>query len=512
MRCLTVFITTFLLAFLSAVQAELKLPYFFTDHAVLQQETGAQVWGWGHPGSDVVVKFAGQEKKTKVDGKGSWSVNFTELKASSVGQDLVIQSGKEKLTIHDVLVGEVWLASGQSNMEWKLEHTNSGKEEMKNARDPLLRVFTSSNTARAEPQKDWWGAWNTTEPGKSKNFTAVGYHFGKRLRAELNVPVGIIECAWGGKPAQSFISRKALEKLPEAQHLISHKAQLIAKWDPIKAKAAFEKKNTEFQTQLAEWKKTKKGKKPRKPRQPMNPAVDPGQHSTIYNGMIAPLVGYGARGVIWYQGESNANKWTAKDYQELLGCLVSDWRQRWQKDLSFYWVQLANYRRPSEKPGVQSDWVTVQDEMRRALKTIPRSGMVVANDVGAAFDIHPRNKRTIGERLARWALHHDYGRSEIVVSGPLFSKKEVKGAQIILHFDYAKGLKARDGKKLVRFEIAGADGKWNWAQAKIEGEKVIVWHDQLKEPKMARYAWADNPAGANLVNGEGLPASCFTTE
>lgn len=228
--------------------------------------------------------------------------------------------------------------------------------------------------------------------------------------------------------------------------------------------------------------------------------------------MINPLVGYGARGALWYQGESNANGGSANEYEELLGCMIGDWRKRWGSDLSFYYVQLANYRQPTTKPGVESDWVVVQDEMRRALKSIPNSGMAIINDIGAANDIHPKNKQDVGARLARWALTKDYGKTGHSISGPLFNSASTNGNKMTISFDHAKGLKSRDDQPLKRFEIAGEDGTWHWGQAQLKEGKVIVWNDKISAPKKVRYAWAENPEGANLVNGEGLPASCFTTE
>lgn len=245
---------------------------------------------------------------------------------------------------------------------------------------------------------------------------------------------------------------------------------------------------------------------------PVEPLLNSSMHSTIFNGMIAPIAGYGARGAIWYQGESNANGGTAQIYEELLGCLVDDWRARWGTELSFYYVQLANYRKVTTEPGAESDWVVVQDEMRRALDSIKRSGMAVTNDIGAANDIHPKNKQDVGTRLARWALGQDYGREEVVMSGPLFQKANEKDGKMILSFEHNAGLKSRDGGPLKRFEIKAEDGAWVWAEAQIQEGKVIVWSEQIEDPEAVRYAWAENPEGANLVNGEGLPASCFTTE
>lgn len=492
--------------------AELKLPHLFSDGMVLQQGDTARVWGWTGAGAPVTVRFAGAEYATKADGQGNWMVELKGLKASGMGSDLVIEAAAEKMVIKDVLVGEVWLASGQSNMEWRVSNSAGANEEIASAKDPLLRVFVSANVAELAPQKDWQGAWKATGPENTASFTAVGYYFAKKLRAELGVPVGVIECAWGGKPVEAFTSEEALAQLPIGKQLLEKKAQAMQGFDVAKAEENFQKQLRAYKEGLATWEKEKKGRKPRAPRKPGHPGKDPSMPSTIYHGTIAPIVGYGTRGAIWYQGESNARPPTATHYEELLGCLVSDWRQRWGYDLSFYWVQLANFREPTTEPGVESDWVVVQDEMRRALKSIPKGGMAVINDIGDARDIHPKNKQDVGARLARWALKQDYGKTDLVVSGPLYSGMEKKESTLVISFDHAKGLKSRDGQELKRFEIAGADGKWHWAQAMIEGDKVVLSHDGLKDPVKARYAWAANPQGANLINGEGLPASCFTTE
>ncbi len=504
----------FLLLLLSPalLQAKLKLPAIFSDGAVLQQETGAKIWGWSDAGSTITASFDGKNLTTQTAPDGSWAVTFSGLKANAGGQDLKISNGTDHLVLNDVLVGEVWLASGQSNMEWRVSNSDGAKGEIASAKDPLLRVFVSQNVATATPQKDWSGGWKATQPDNTGSFTAVGYYFGKRIREEVGVPVGIIECAWGGKPVEAFISDSALKALPESKGLIEKKAKAIAAWNPEAANVRFEKQKEEYRVKLEAWKKEKKGKQPRGPRKPQDPGVNPGMHSTIFNGMIAPIVGYGARGALWYQGESNANGGSARHYEELLGCMVQDWRTRWGSDLAFYYVQLANYRQPTTKPGIEDDWVVVQDEMRRALKSIPHSGMAIINDIGAANDIHPRNKKDVGGRLARWALAKDYGKMVLNISGPLYRGAEAKGNKMILSFDHDKGLQARNGGPLKRFEIAGEDGSWQWAQAKLQDGRVIVWHDQIEAPAKVRYAWASNPEGANLVNGEGLPASCFTTE
>ena len=492
--------------------AELKLPHLFTDGMVLQQGDQARIWGWTGAGAPVKVRFAGAEYTTKADGQGDWMVNLKGLKASSEGAELMIEAAAEKIVIKDVLVGEVWLASGQSNMEWRVSNSGGAKEEIAAAKDPLLRVFVSANVAETSPQKDWQGSWKDTCPENTATFTAVGYYFAKKLRVELGVPVGVIECAWGGKPVEAFTSEEALAQLPIGKQLLDKKVQAIAGFDPKKNEEVFQKQLKAYKQKVAAWEKNKKGRKPRPPRKAGDPGKNPSMPSTIYHGIIAPIVGYGTRGAIWYQGESNARPPTAPHYEELLGCLVADWRKRWGYDLSFYWVQLANFRQPTPEPGAESDWVVVQDEMRKALRSIAKGGMAVINDIGDARDIHPKNKQDVGKRLARWALAQDYGKKEVIVSGPLYSGMKKDGETLVISFDHAKGLKSRDGGELKRFAIAGADGEWKWAKAVIKGETVVLSHAGLKNPVKARYAWAANPEGANLVNGEGLPASCFTTE
>ncbi len=454
--------------------AEIKMPTFFSDGMVLQRETSAKVWGSVDAGAGVKVRFAGKELETKAGGDGKWMIDFKGLKMSKSGAVMTITSGEDKLEIKDVLVGEVWLASGQSNMEWPMKRTSSA-EEAKTANDPLLRVYVSGNKTAKEPVADFKGVWRHTHPDHNSGFTAVGYEFAKNLRKKLDVPVGIIECSWGGKPVESFVSEEALKALPEAKFVIDKKVNMQKKWD-------------------ASDKKKKRG----------NPALHPAMHSTIYNGMIAPLVGYGVRGAIWYQGESNARGATSDHYGELLHCLINDWRTRWGVDFSFYYVQLANFNGPRF-----TGWVTVQDEMRRLLDESKGTGMAVINDIGAAKDIHPKNKKDVGERLSRWALVRDYGQKDIIVSGPLYKGHVVKGASIEITFVHGEGMKSRDGKPLGGFEVSDASGQWHAADAVIKDGKVLVTHKDVSKPVNARYAWQNNPVNANLVNAAGLPTSCF---
>ena len=452
------------------------MPAFFSDGMVLQQETGAKVWGTGDAGASVDVEFAGQKLTSKADGEGKWMVDFKGLKASKSGSTMSISSGKDKHEIKNVLVGEVWIASGQSNMEWPMKNT-LGVEESKTAKDPLLRVYVSGNVTAETPLQDFSGSWKETKPENTGGFTAVGYEFAKVLRKELDVPVGIIECSWGGKPVEAFMSAESIKALPEGKVLVEKKERAQKQWD------ASDKKN-------------KQG----------SPGLNSGFHSTIYNGMIAPIAGYGARGAIWYQGESNANPATAGNYGELLKGMIEDWRKQWGSELSFYYVQLANFQRGGQD---QPLWVVVQDEMRRLLDECEGVGMAVINEIGDVKDIHPKNKKDVGERLARWALSNDYGDKKIVISGPLYKSHVINGANVEVSFNHGVGIKTRDGKALGGFEVSDAAGVWQPAEATIKGETIIVSSKQVAKPSNVRYAWKSDPTDANLVNGEGLPASCF---
>ncbi|WP_435892420.1 sialate O-acetylesterase [Oceaniferula spumae] len=488
------------------VRAEISTPAFFSDGMVLQREGDAKVWGKTDPGTELKATFGDVSLSTTSDEQGKWSFTFKNLKADTTGKTLTISSAKEKKVINDVLVGEVWLASGQSNMEWTVNKTSS-KLEANTANDSLLRVYVSANIARGYPQTDLPGSWKATKPGNTGGFTSVGYNFARKLRAELDVPVGVIECAWGGKTIQSFISREALENLPEAKKMFGPQLKVLAGPDFVKAQANYQAAFESHADALKKWEQNKQGKKPEPPRQPNDPGRNPFYVCSIYNGMVAPFVGYGIRGALWYQGESNAKGGSSHFYAKLQETLIKDWRARWGKDFSFYYVQLAAYHAPKKQM-----WVTVQDQQRRVLDMVPGTGMAVITDVSSLKNIHPPNKKDVGERLARWALHHDYGKSDVIVSGPLYQSSKVDGSSLVLSFKHAKGLKASDEKPLQHFELSDKDGKWHSAKAEIKGDTIVLTSDQVTEPVHARYAWNAVPTGANLTNTTDLPASCFTTE
>ncbi|MGB6221090.1 sialate O-acetylesterase [Haloferula sp.] len=509
-------LTTLSLGFLSLfhASAELTLPHFFSDHMVLQRDKPVVLWGQADPNSAVKVSFAGESATSTSGADGAWKITLKALPANTEGEDLTITSGDDSAVLKDVLVGEVWFASGQSNMAWVVKNTHQAKADIAAADHPGIRVFQAKLTPAAEPQDDIDGQWLVSSPQTAGSFTAVGYFFAQKLHQELGVPIGIISSSWGGKPVQTFTSREALASIPEGKSDLKTHDQAIAAFDPAAAKKRSEAAMKKYQQALAKWKAQPKESRPKAPRKPQaisNPAVAAGKPAVLYNGMIHPFVGYPMRGAIWYQGEANAKTpVTSAAYGKLFPLMINDWRKRWNDDFTFLWVQLANFKKVTDQPGVVDSWAHLQDEQRKTL-SLPKTGMAVANDIGAADDIHPKNKKEVGRRLALWALANDYGK-DVIASGPLFKNSTIKGPEIHITFDHANGLKSRDGKPLQRFEIAGADKVWYWADARIDGESVVVSSEKVAKPKAVRYAWSSNPEGANLVNGEGLPASVFRTD
>ena len=508
-------ILTFLLLSPSLLLAKLNVPHFFSDHMVLQRERAAAIWGKADAGAEVTVSFKGKSAKAKAAADGNWKAQIETGAADAKGAVLTISAGVDKIEIQDVLVGEVWFASGQSNMFYTMNRSPEYAGLIAESNHPALRMFNAPLVTAEENQEDIDGSWKAATPETVADYSAVAFFFARKLHLELGVPVGVIKSAWGGKPVETFTSREALNTLPGTKALVDAMLKDEASYDQAKADAA-------YATKLEQWKATMaaaKGKSaeerkrlPKKPDAPKRPLLTEGRPGVLYAAMIHPFVGYTMRGAIWYQGEGNARP-GAVPYDQTLPLLINDWRKRWNDEFSFYYVQLASYHAPSTEPGTPDSWALTQDRMRLVLGTTPKTGMAIINDVGEANDIHPKNKKDPGERLARWALAKDYGK-ELIYSGPLFKSSEVKDGAIRVTFDQSgAGLKSRDGGALKRFEIAGADKKWKWADAKIYGkDAVVVSSAEVKAPVAVRYAWAANPEGANLVNSDGLPASVFRTD
>jgi sialate O-acetylesterase len=496
-------------------QAELSLPNFFSDHMVLQRERAASIWGKASPGSKVTVEFKGQTETTKADADGRWRVGIETGISDARGATLTVRSGGNTVKIDDVLVGEVWFASGQSNMVFSMNRVPAYKELLTRSDHPHIRMFNAPTVTSVEPQDNIEGEWTLCSPKTAPDYSAVAFFFARKLHDELGVPIGVIKSAWGGKPVETFTSRVALNTLPGTKDMVDAAMKADAAYDEEKAKVAYQARLDQWEAAAAERRKkpeAERGRLAKKPTLPKRPLDTEGQPGVLFNSMIHPFVGYTMRGAIWYQGEANA-KPGAVPYDQTLPLMIRDWRQRWGDDFSFYFVQLANFRAPSTEPGTPDDWALLQDRMRRILDTTPKTGMAIINDVGEANDIHPKNKQDPGERLARWALAKDYG-LDLVYSGPLYKSSNVVGNAIRVTFDQAgNGLKSRNDGKLQRFEIAGKDHVWHWADAEFDGtDSVLVSSSEVPAPVAVRYAWASNPEGANLVNSEGLPASVFRTD
>ncbi len=511
--------------------ADIRLGSLFSDGMVIQRETLAPMWGWAEPGEKVQVSATWGAKATTTAGKdGTWKVMLKTPEAG--GPFEITVKGNNVVTIEDVLSGEVWLCTGQSNMAFPMRLiAGNAKEskyqpisdyvrhEIETAKDPLLRHIEVPNMSSPYEKKvDFEGQWISVSPETNSKITATGYFFARELRRELNVPVGLVECAMGGTRIQPWISKEAYLADPAmAEHYQRDRAELENRSKGWSAEAA-EKKQ---EVALAKW--AAKGKKGRKPRMKADPAQDRQWSATLYNGMLSAVVPYAIKGAIWYQGESNADYMT-EHYEDYFSAMIRSWRKEWGRgDFPFYWAQLANFRDPNADPLEEDGWASICDQQRRTLK-LPNTGMAVLSDIGEAKNVHPRNKPDVGKRLALWALAKDYDVKVPAYSGPLYKGAKVDGRKIFIQFSHVgSGLMVGDknlmddavevDEPLKRFQICGKDRAWKWADAKIVSKDTIeVSHPEIAEPVIVRYAWSTNPEGANLYNKEGLPASLFTTE
>lgn len=501
--CVLLSMTILLTLLFTPAFAEVSTPSIFGDHMVLQQKKTLPVWGKADPGEQVTVTIENNSRKTTACAEGNWRVDLPKMKAGGP-YELKIQGAGNSLLFSDVLVGEVWLGSGQSNMQWAVKDSNNAEREIANAHYPLIRLFYVTRTVATSPQYDCEGEWLLCSPETLPEFSAVLYYFGRELHQQLgDMPLGLIHTSWGGTPAESWTSRPMLESNPKL-------VGLTQKWDKIladypEAKAAYDEAVVAWEAEV-EKAKAEETEAPKKPKAPAGPN-DPWLASGLYNAMIAPLVPYAIQGAIWYQGESNANR--AYQYRTLFPAMIEDWRNAWaQGDFPFYFVQLANFTAVKEEPA-DSDWAELREAQTMTL-ALKKTGMAVIIDIGEADDIHPRNKQDVGKRLALNALAKDYGK-RVVFSGPMYKSMRVNKGTIVLNFNHANGLSTSDGEKLTGFAIAGADKNFVWADAEIKGKTVVVSSPEVTEPVAVRYAWAHNPV-CNLVNGEGLPASPFRTD
>jgi len=490
--------------------ARLKLHGLFSDDMVLQRDMPVAIWGWADPNDEVTIEFRDQKVKAR-NKDGKWIAHLKPLKAGG-SDNLAIKASKsgkngdaspEVVTLSRVMVGEVWIASGQSNMELPLRASFEAEKEIAAAANGNLRLYTVPKLKAEKPVEDVPSSWRECVSETASNFSAVAYYFGRDLQKALGVPVGIIHTSWGGSPAEVWMSQDVLEKSPE------YKRDILDAYreSSIKYRMAVDR----FEEEEAAAKKDGKAFSKQRPRAPWRP-------TELYNGMIAPLIPFAFKGAIWYQGESNTGH--AWQYRHLFQEMIKNWRHDWAEgNFPFLLVQLAPFKAIKPEPD-ESDWAELREAQALAVKELANVGMAVITDVGDEKDIHPKKKEPVGSRLALVARAIAY-KQDIEYSGPVYKNMKVRGNEAVLSFEHVgHGLAVRgiDGRasvpaspELKGFAIAGEDKKFVWAKARIEGDKIIVSHPEIQKPIAVRYGWADYPV-VNLWNKDGLPASPFRTD
>ena len=443
------------------VRADVRLPGFFNDHMIFQQQMKIKVWGWADAGESVTVSIENDSITIKADDQGQWQVELPARQASKTPVKLIVQ-GSNKIEVDDVLIGEVWLCSGQSNMEWPVMRSSNPDEEIAAGNHPLIRHVKFGHRKSLKPTRDIVGEWKICSPETVGGFSGVAYFMARRLQKELDLPIGLINSSWGGTRVEPWtppIGFQRVEELSDIHQKIVNETKFESHQDP----------------------------------------------TMLYNAMIHPIVGYPIRGAIWYQGESNHDEGML--YFHKKRALINGWRELWgQGDFPFYYVQIAPFQYGKEDPTILARFW----EAQAAVATLPNTGMVVINDIATLQDIHPPNKQDVGSRLAGLALKHDYGRDQMVAESPSMDEMQIEGDAITIRFQNTGGqLKTRDGKPPTHFEIsADAAGGFKPANAKIDGNSVVLTSDDVKSPVAFRFAW-DKLAEPNLTGATGLPVGAF---
>jgi sialate O-acetylesterase len=493
--------------------ADVKPHALFSDGMVLQRGMKCPIWGTAAPGEAITVNLATTKgTTTTISGTaveagqdGKWKASLQISPAMAGGPYTLAIKGNNTLTLKDVYVGEVWVCSGQSNMEWPLRASHNADQAIQSSANPKIRLFTVPKATSDKPRTEVEGQWQECNPSTVPGFTAVGYFFGRDLQKALNVPVGLIHTSWGGTVAEAWTTRSALESSPELKDMVGQYEAAPANYK--KALARYEAELAKYKEAVAKAKQENK-KLPQPPRKPNDPSTGPNRPCVLYNAMIHPLQPYAIKGAIWYQGESNASR--ALQYRTLFPTMIQSWRQSWkQGDFPFLFVQLAPFMPIVTEPQ-ESAWAELREAQLLTSLHLKNTGMAVITDAGDPKDIHPKKKEPVGARLALAGRGIAYG-EKLEYSGPIYDKMAVKDGKVVLSFTHTgKGLEAKDGP-LQGFTIAGADKKFYNARAQIQGDHVLVWSDQVKQPAAVRYGWANCPV-VNLWNKDGLPASPFRTD
>jgi len=488
------------LLLVSAARANITLPYLIADHMVVQRDLPVHIWGKAAPGENVIVAFRGAERRDAADSLGRWSVYLPPGPAD--GPFVLTVRGRNAISIQDVLVGDVWVASGQSNMEWPLAWAGDSAAQIAAARRPHIRLVHAMHKISDYPVDNLVGEmWRECAPESARDFSAVAYHFGRLLQEHTGVPIGLIQTAWGGTPLEAWTSPNALTADPAFMPVFAEWNQQMQRHPEELLRYDVAAKEWEAAAALAKAQHKPLDPPPPKPEGPSAPSRPGG----LFNAMVAPITPFAIRGVIWYQGEANSYRTRAASYGRLFQAMIRDWRQAWGiGDFPFLFVQLANYDATAE----DSAWPEIREAQRQAL-SLRNTAMAVTIDIGTPANIHPPDKVTVGRRLSLAARAVAYGEN-IEYSGPLPRQVTTEPGALRVWFDHAEGLTAR-GSAPATFEIAGADGKYYPAQAVIDGATVLVRSESVESPVRVRYGWAANPT-CNLYNAAGLPASPFRWE
>jgi sialate O-acetylesterase len=510
--------------------ANVKVHALFSDHMVIQRDATVPIWGWANANEIVTIETSwGANAQVIADKKGNWKAYLKTPKAG--GPHNITVYSKNKIVIKDILSGDVWLCTGQSNMDFAMSKfikdsrdpkdqplVDYIRNEVKTANDNWIRhIEVPQTTSLFNKNNNFFGNWVSVNPKDIGKITATGYFFAKEIRKEVDVPIGLLECSWGGTRIQPWLSEEAY--LDDKNLKDYFKASRVKSKETIKKVEAKGYVDLAYQKKIKNWEE--KGRKGRKPKPSKNPKDDMQLEATLHNGMLSSIIPFAIKGSIWYQGESNAG-YLPEEYEYYLTTMIKSWRAEWnQGDFPFYYAQLAACNRSTKKNDL--GWSVVNDQLRRTLK-VKNTGMAVLYDIGEPKDVHPHNKMDAGKRLALWALNKDYNIKVSAVSGPLYQSKNIVKNKIQIKFKETgaglmTGLKVLlnetipVNEPLKRFEILGENGVWETAEAKIISKnKIEVWSLNVLKPKEVRYAWSANPEGANLYNLEGLPAAIFSTE
>jgi sialate O-acetylesterase len=496
-----------ILVLLSSLQAaaDVRLPDVIGSSMVLQQKQTVQVWGWAEPGEAVTVTFSDLKRTVIAGVDGKWRIELGKFAANATPQTMTI-AGRNTIELKDILIGEVWLVAGQSNMQWRLPESTDGEAATAAAHHPNIRLFNVSREVAFKKRQGKLGEWMACTPDSAKEFSAAGYYFGVELEKALRVPVGLINSSYGGSQAEAWTPVEYLNASPDLKQTVER----TKIWDEERPRV-----REQYAEAIRKWREEADKARAAGARPSPSPSVPDALReyriaSSIYDGMIEPLMPFAIRGAVWYQGESNEAR--AEQYGILLPVMIKAWRERWGAgDFPFGIIQLPNYRQPKPEPE-ESAWSFIREVQRRTAGNTKNAGLIVTIDIGVANDIHPKNKLDVGKRMAVWALRDAYGHK--VLGAPVVVRADAKEGKVVLTFgEVGSGLRIKNGDKLEEFAIAGDDKKWYWAEAKIVGKnRIEVSSSKVSDPKAVRYAFNSNPRNPNLTNDSGLPASQFRTD